>query len=93
VQERRFSSISPTDYKDTKASIFRSEVIGIRVAHDRCAEGKEKLCGNAALELSRSRTASIISVTVCASIVLLVLVVRTEKGNETKRTHTYSLRL
>ena len=35
LQERRFSSISPTDYKDTKASIFRSEVIGITVAHDR----------------------------------------------------------
>ena len=36
LQERRFASISPTDYKDTKASIFRSEVIGIAVAHDRC---------------------------------------------------------
>ena len=36
LQQRRFSSISPTDYKDTKASIFRSELIGIRVPHDRC---------------------------------------------------------
>jgi hypothetical protein len=29
LQERRFASICPTDYKDTKASIFRSKVIGI----------------------------------------------------------------
>ena len=36
LQERRFASISPTDYKDTKVSIFRSEVIGIKVAHGRC---------------------------------------------------------
>ena len=27
LQERRFSSISPTDYKDTKARIFHSEFI------------------------------------------------------------------
>ena len=38
LQECRFASISPTDYKDTKASIWLSEVIGITVAHDR---GKE----------------------------------------------------
>ena len=37
-QERRFTRISPTDYKDTKASIFRSEVIGIAVAHGRCGK-------------------------------------------------------
>ena len=36
LQERRFAGISPTDYKDTKVSIFRSEVIGIKVAHGRC---------------------------------------------------------
>ena len=36
LQERRFASISPTDYKDTKASIFRSKLIGIKVAHGRC---------------------------------------------------------
>ena len=36
LQERRFASISPTDYKDTKALIFRSEFIGITVAHGRC---------------------------------------------------------
>ena len=36
LQECRFASISPTDYKNTKASIFRSKVIGIAVAHDRC---------------------------------------------------------
>ena len=36
LQERRFTSIGPTDYKDTEASIFRSEVIGITVAHCRC---------------------------------------------------------
>ena len=35
-QERRFASISPTNYKDTKMSIFRSEVIEIFVAHGRC---------------------------------------------------------
>jgi hypothetical protein len=29
LQQRRFASIRPTDYKDTKASIFRSEVIGV----------------------------------------------------------------
>ena len=28
LQERRFPSIGPTDYKDTKASIFLSEIIG-----------------------------------------------------------------
>ena len=28
LQERRFPSIGPTDDKDTKASIFRSEIIG-----------------------------------------------------------------
>jgi hypothetical protein len=36
LQERSFASISTTDYKDTKASIFFSELIGIEVAHDRC---------------------------------------------------------
>ena len=36
LQKRRFASISTTNYKDTKASIFRSEVIGINVAHGRC---------------------------------------------------------
>jgi hypothetical protein len=36
LQERRFASISLTDYKATEASIFRSEVIGIRGAHGRC---------------------------------------------------------
>ena len=32
LQERRFASIGPSDYKDTKVSIFRSEVIGITIA-------------------------------------------------------------
>ena len=36
LQERRFAGISSTDYKNTKASICRSEVIGITVAHCRC---------------------------------------------------------
>ena len=37
LQERRFASIGPSDYKDTKVSIFRSEIIGIAVArHGRC---------------------------------------------------------
>ena len=35
LQERRFASISPTDYKDTKASICRSQVIEITVIHGR----------------------------------------------------------
>jgi len=29
LQERRFSRISPTDYKDTKARIFHSKIIGV----------------------------------------------------------------
>ena len=39
LQEGRFASIGPTDHKNTKASIFRSEIIGITVdvAHGRCA--------------------------------------------------------
>ena len=39
LQERCFASISPTDYKDTKVSIFCSEVIDFTVAHGCC--GKE----------------------------------------------------
>ena len=35
LQERRFSRISPTDYKDTKARIFLAEIIGVLVAHRR----------------------------------------------------------
>jgi hypothetical protein len=30
LQQRRFAGISPTDYKDAKSSIFRSEVIWIK---------------------------------------------------------------
>ena len=33
LQERRFSSIGPSDYKYTKVSILCSEVIGITIAH------------------------------------------------------------
>ena len=33
LQERRFTSIGPPNYKDTKVSVFRSKVIGISVAH------------------------------------------------------------
>ena len=36
LQERRFASIGPADYKDTKVSIFLSKVIEITVAHGRC---------------------------------------------------------
>ena len=39
LQERRFSSISPSDYKNAKAGIFRSKVIvrlNVMVAHGRC---------------------------------------------------------
>ena len=39
LQERCFASISPTDYKYSKASILRSEVIMIAVAHLRCGGG------------------------------------------------------
>ena len=42
LQERSFASISPTDYKDAKVSIFCSEVIGITaVAHFVVDKGKE----------------------------------------------------
>ena len=33
LQESRFASIGPSDYKYTKVSILRSEVIGITIAH------------------------------------------------------------
>ena len=36
LQDRRLASISPTDYKNTKVSIFRSEVVGITVVHGGC---------------------------------------------------------
>ena len=36
LQEGRLASISPTDYKDTKTGISRSEVIGITIVHGRC---------------------------------------------------------
>ena len=48
LQERRFASISSTDYEDTKASIFRSKLIGIKVAHGRCGwvKGEWERCGS-----------------------------------------------
>ena len=50
LQDRRFSSISSTDYKDTKVSICRSEVIRITVAHNRSSCGyTKKLRGNIAV--------------------------------------------
>ena len=39
LQKRCFASISPSDYKDMKAGIFRSKLIGrlkVMVAHGRC---------------------------------------------------------
>ena len=48
LQERHFASISPTNYKDTKASIFRSKVIAIADTpgrHGRCKR-KWEHCGN-----------------------------------------------
>ena len=48
LQERRFASISTSDYKDTEASIFLSELIGITVAHCR---DKERLRGKAPARL------------------------------------------
>ena len=44
--DRRFASISPTDYKNTKASICRSEIIGITVSHSRLWVGKGKKATN-----------------------------------------------
>ena len=43
LQEGHFASISPTDYKDTEASIFLSKVIGITVAHGCCGWVKGEL--------------------------------------------------
>ena len=50
LQERRFASISPTNYKNTKMSIFRSEIVGITVVHGRCGLRVKKPRGNAAVE-------------------------------------------
>ena len=36
VARLRFAGIGPSDYKDTKVSIFFSEVIGITVGHHDC---------------------------------------------------------
>ena len=47
LQECRFASISPTDYKYAKVSIFFSEVIGIKVAHG----GKESGVGTLPLSV------------------------------------------
>ena len=48
LQEGCFASISPTDYKYTKASILRSEIIRITVAHGCWGwEGKEEFRGDA----------------------------------------------
>ena len=33
LQERRFASIGPSDYKYTKVSVLCSEVVGITIAH------------------------------------------------------------
>ena len=48
LQERRFASISPANYKDTKASIFRSKVIAIADIHGRHGRCKREWehCGN-----------------------------------------------
>jgi hypothetical protein len=35
LQESRFASISPSDYKDTKAGIFCSKFVGFKAAHGR----------------------------------------------------------
>ena len=69
LQERRFASISATDYKDTKASIFRSKVIGIAAAHGRFGWVKENCVGTFLLWnidspwLARASQASINKVT------------------------------
>ena len=42
LQECRFASISPTNYKDTKAFIFRSEVIVFTAAHVVVNDGEVK---------------------------------------------------
>ena len=41
LQDRRFAGISPTDYKNTEVSIFRSEVVGITVVHGYGGKGEE----------------------------------------------------
>ena len=57
LQERRFASISPTYYKDTKACIFCSEVIGVTVAHGRCGwVGKEGLRGKSNVKFKTRNT-------------------------------------
>ena len=48
LQERSFASIGATDYKDAKASIFRSEVI--TVVHCRLCVRVKRLRGNVAVE-------------------------------------------
>ena len=45
LQERRFASISPSDYKDTEAGIFRPKVIRrlkVTVPHGRCGRLRVK---------------------------------------------------
>ena len=46
LQERRFASIGPPDYKDAKVSIFCSEVIRITVGHHGRCGWVRGLCGN-----------------------------------------------
>ena len=43
LQERCFASISPSDYKDAKAFISLSKLIGIKVAHGRMIETENTL--------------------------------------------------
>ena len=66
LQERRFASISPTDYENTETSIFCSKVIGFTVAHFRCGWvgffsrvnlnlHESHVRGNAAVDFSQAR--------------------------------------
>ena len=46
LQERRFASIGPSDYKYTEVSVFRSELIGIAVAHHGRCVREYRIRGN-----------------------------------------------
>ena len=50
LQERSFASIGTTDYKNTKASIFCSEIIGFAVDHGPMVVVVRVLRGNTAVE-------------------------------------------
>ena len=46
LQEGRFASIGPSDYKYTEVSVFRSELIGIAVVHHGRCVREYRIRGN-----------------------------------------------